>query len=95
MLKSQETSIARILATAIGKPQSEVESKIHAQTSLSAQEAKQWGLVQDVKTELFDLPIQIWSSPFPPRILARRSRLPRYQPHRNFHIQAEQLTNSL
>ena len=54
MLKSQEVSMAKILAATIGKPQSEAESKIHAQTFLSAQEAKQWGLVQDVRTELFD-----------------------------------------
>jgi len=54
VLKNQEVMMAKILATAIGKPQSDVENKIHAQTSLSAQEAKEWGLVQDVRTELFD-----------------------------------------
>jgi len=54
LLKSQETSMARILATTIGKPQSEAETKIHTQTALSSEEAQKWGLVQDIRTQLFD-----------------------------------------
>jgi Clp protease len=54
MLKSQETTIAKILASAANKPQAEAEKRIHAQASLSAQEAKDWGLVQEIRTQLFD-----------------------------------------
>jgi ATP-dependent Clp protease protease subunit len=54
VLKSQEMTIARILASTVGKPQADAEAKIHAQKSLSAEEAKQWGLVQDIRTQLFD-----------------------------------------
>jgi ATP-dependent protease ClpP protease subunit len=54
MLKSQEQTIAKILATTVGKPQAEAEERIHAQKSVSAEEAKQWGLVQDIRTQLFD-----------------------------------------
>jgi ATP-dependent Clp protease, protease subunit len=54
MLKSQESTIAKILAAAANKPQAEAEKKIHAQAAISAQEAKEWGLVQDIRTQLFD-----------------------------------------
>lgn len=58
LLKSQEMSMARIFASAIGKPQpqgeKEAEARIHAQASLSSEEARKWGLVQDIKTVLFD-----------------------------------------
>jgi len=54
LLRSQETSMARILATAVKKPEADAEARIHAQKSLSADEAKKWGLVQDIRTELFD-----------------------------------------
>ncbi len=54
LLKAQETTIAKILASAANKPQSEAEKRIHAQASMSAQEAKEWGLVQDIRTQLFD-----------------------------------------
>lgn len=54
MLESQESTIAKILATAANKPQAEAEKRIHTQAALSAQEAKDWGLVQDIRTQLFD-----------------------------------------
>jgi ATP-dependent protease ClpP protease subunit len=54
MLTSQESTIAKILATAANKPLAEAEKRIHAQAALSAQEAKDWGLVQDIGTQLFD-----------------------------------------
>jgi ATP-dependent Clp protease, protease subunit len=54
ILKGQESSMARILATAVNKPQAEAETKIHAQNALSSDEAKKWGLVQEIRTELFD-----------------------------------------
>lgn len=74
MLKSQEDTMAKILAATVGKPQADAESKIHAQKSLSADEAKQWGLVQDIRTKLFDpsdsilvmaVPPQNQTNPFP------------------------------
>lgn len=54
LLKGQESSIARILSSTVGKPQSEAEARIHAQAALSSEEAKKWGLVQDIRTQLFD-----------------------------------------
>jgi len=54
MLKSQETTIAKILAETAHRTQADAEKKIHAQQALSAQEAKDWGLVQDIRTQLFD-----------------------------------------
>jgi ATP-dependent Clp protease protease subunit len=54
MLKGQEMTMARILAATVGKPQSEAESKIHAQGVLSAEQAKQWGLIHEIRTQLFD-----------------------------------------
>lgn len=54
LLKGQESSIAKILASTVGKPQSDAEARIHAQAALSSDEAKKWGLVQDIRTQLFD-----------------------------------------
>jgi ATP-dependent protease ClpP protease subunit len=54
LLKGQESAMARIIATTIGKKQADAESKIHSQASLSSDEAKQWGLVQEIRTQLFD-----------------------------------------
>jgi ATP-dependent Clp protease, protease subunit len=54
ILKGQESSMARILAMTVNKPQTDAEAKIHAQSALSSDEAKKWGLVQEIRTQLFD-----------------------------------------
>jgi ATP-dependent Clp protease protease subunit len=76
LLKGQESSIAKILATTVGKPEADAQARIHAQAALSSDEAKKWGLVQDIRTQLFDPTNSNLVLAIPPPVVTGPSQTP-------------------
>jgi ATP-dependent protease ClpP protease subunit len=54
-LKIDQLNIARVVADTSGKPTHRVEDDMNNRTTLNPQEAKDYGLVHDIKSELFPL----------------------------------------
>lgn len=53
-LKSMDQVIAQVITANSTKKQSEVENAIHNQTILSPEEAKQWGIVQEIRDSFME-----------------------------------------
>jgi ATP-dependent Clp protease protease subunit len=54
LIKSMNQVTAHVLATASNKKENELEQLLREQTILSAEQAKQWGLVQDVRSDFME-----------------------------------------
>lgn len=52
-MQTDARNIARVIAAATGKTEDSVEQAIFEGTVLTADQAKDWGLVQEIRTELF------------------------------------------
>jgi ATP-dependent Clp protease protease subunit len=54
LMQLQVNSIASVIATTVKKPVEEVQAAISKRTLLNVEEAQKWGLVQDVRTKMYD-----------------------------------------
>lgn len=53
-LKMDEENIAKVIAANTGKSTDDVINAMHDRTALNAEAAKEWGLVHEIKSELFE-----------------------------------------
>jgi ATP-dependent protease ClpP protease subunit len=63
-LKIDVENIAKVIAANIGKSVQEVVNAMHERTTLNSEEAKVWGLVHEIKSELFDINSEVISIQF-------------------------------
>jgi ATP-dependent Clp endopeptidase proteolytic subunit ClpP len=54
-LKIDQQNIARVIADTTGKPMHKIEEDMHNRTTLNPQEAKDYGLVHEIKSDLIPL----------------------------------------
>jgi ATP-dependent Clp protease protease subunit len=54
LLKSMNHLVSHVISSATNKKEPEVDAMIHGQVILTPEQAKQWGLIQDVKDTFFD-----------------------------------------
>lgn len=54
-LKMDEENIAKVIAANTGKTTADVINAMHDRTALNAEDAKEWGLVHEIKSELFEV----------------------------------------
>lgn len=54
-LRIDQQNIARVIADTTGKPMHKIEEDMHNRTTLNPQEAKDYGLVHEIKSELIPL----------------------------------------
>jgi ATP-dependent Clp protease protease subunit len=54
MIQQESQSIAAVISETVGKPKSEVLDVISRRTVMTAEEAKKWGLVTEIKASLYD-----------------------------------------
>ena len=54
LLKNQNQMISHVIASTTHKRESDVENALRGQTLLTAEQAKDWGLVQEIKTEFME-----------------------------------------
>jgi ATP-dependent Clp protease, protease subunit len=54
-VKIDQQNIARVIADTSGKPMHKIEEDMHNRTTLNPQEAKDYGLVHEIKSELIPL----------------------------------------
>lgn len=64
-IKSLNQMVVQVIAANSNKKQSDLENAVHGQTILSPQQAKEWGIVQDIK-ESFMEPGAVFVSVTPP-----------------------------
>lgn len=71
-VKIDQQNIARIIADTSGKPMHKVEDDMNSRITLNPQEAKDYGLVHEVKSVLFpmDAELVVIGEPVPQRVLA-------------------------
>jgi len=53
-IRIDEENIAKVIAATIGKQMSDVVNAMHERTALNPDDAKKWGLVHEIKSDLFD-----------------------------------------
>jgi ATP-dependent Clp protease protease subunit len=79
-LKMDEENIAKVIAANTGKSTDDVINAMHDRTALNAEAAKEWGLVHEIKSELFEAGskvISIVSQREPAQIIPIPTGIPR------------------
>jgi len=75
MLKSLQIdtkNIAKVIAENTGKTSNDVEKAMHERITLNPEEAIKWGLVHEIKKELFEEGSEIISISLPPQFLLQQ-----------------------
>ena len=60
-MRIQRENIAKVIAANTGKTEQDIAAAMQARTTLNAEEAKAWGLVHEIKSELFEVGSEVVS----------------------------------
>lgn len=60
-LKIDTQNIAKVIAATTGKTVEDITNAMHERTTLNPEEAKEWGLVDEIKSELFEVDSELIS----------------------------------
>jgi ATP-dependent protease ClpP protease subunit len=64
-MRMDAENIAKVIAASTGKPVPDITNAMLARTTLNPEEAKAWGLVHDIKSELFESGSELISIQYP------------------------------